>query len=89
MIVALVLVGILWLPYAGVLYWRLRNDQQLKRTEMADARSWVNGVPFPLMRALAPVLLVTLPVMWEATCVFNGLMWPVIVLADALRRRKV
>lgn len=84
----LVVTGTLWLPYAAVVWWRLRRDKDLRQADMADARSWIRCPPGPwvlVVRPLESVLLATLPAQWELTCAVNGVLWPVEMLTRRWR----
>jgi hypothetical protein len=82
--VAELAVGELYAGYAGWVYWRLRASSEL-RAEIAATRSWVRCTP--PWHLVASWLLPALPLIAEATCVVNGLLWPVEVASRPWRYR--
>jgi hypothetical protein len=83
---ALALLGVLWLPYAAVVWWRLRTNGPLRSQDIAETRKWVEWHPSMLIHMLEPTLPVLLPVSWELVCVLNGLLWPVSTLIARWKR---
>lgn len=83
--IATLIVGGLYTGYAGIVYWGLRTSDEL-RAEIAETRSWVRCTPpFHLM---AGVLVPAMPLIAEATCFVNGLLWPVEMLTRPWRHRR-
>jgi hypothetical protein len=67
----------LYLPAAIACWHRLRTNEDLKRRDMADARSFIRLTPLLIFRMLERPLLAIVPAMWEVTCVVNAVAWPV------------
>lgn len=83
--IALLVIGALYVGYAGVVYWRLRASSEL-HAEIAATRSWARRTP-PL-HLLASVLLPAMPLIAELASVINGLLWPVEMITRPWRSRE-
>jgi hypothetical protein len=77
-------VGEMYAGYAGLVYWRLRTRSEFQ-TEIAETRAWVRSTP---PWHLCAWLLPALPLIAEATCLVNGLLWPVELATWPWRRRR-
>jgi hypothetical protein len=82
--IAELIVGESYAGYAGLVYWRLRTCGELQ-TEIAETRAWVRSTP---PWHLCSWLLPGLPLIAEATCFVNGLLWPVELASRPWRARQ-
>lgn len=79
------IIGELYAGYAGLTYWRLRTSSEVQ-AEIAETRSWVRCTP--PWHLFASWLLPAMPLIAEATCFINGLLWPVEVTTRPWRCRR-